>query len=319
VIRSVRDLFFVASLATAFCASFAAAPARAADDPVVRVATLPIDPTAEIFYAQELGFFKKAGISVEVSTFTNGGASAAALVGGAVDIGLADLVSMASAHSRGLPLTYLVPGAVYTKDAQTYFLIVRKASTIKTAKDLHGKTIAVNGIKNINQIPTEAWIDNNGGDAKSVKFVEMPYPSMVPALDAARVDAAAVTEPTLALTQGKYRVLSLSDKNVAPSFLVAGYATTSDFAQKHPELVKKFVTAMVETAKWANTHRPQSAAILAKVSKLTPDVTDRMVRAYYGERLDAAQIQPVIDAAVKYGVIGKSFPASEIIAADGAR
>jgi ABC-type nitrate/sulfonate/bicarbonate transport system substrate-binding protein len=50
-----------------------------ADDTTLKIATLPIDPTAAIFYAQELGYFKKAGLNVEISSFTNGGASGAAL------------------------------------------------------------------------------------------------------------------------------------------------------------------------------------------------------------------------------------------------
>jgi len=39
--------------------------------------------------------------------------------------------------------------------------------------DINGKTIAINGLKNINEIPTDAWIDNNGGDSKTLKFIEM--------------------------------------------------------------------------------------------------------------------------------------------------
>lgn len=37
-----------------------------------------------------------------------------------------------------------------------------------------------------------------------------------------------------------------------------------------------------------------------------------MLRSYYGEKLSPL-LQPVIDAAAKYGAIANSFPASEII------
>jgi hypothetical protein len=70
---------------------------------------------------------------------------------------------MTSAHAHGLPLTYLAPAGVYKKGAETYEIAVPDASPIHTAKDFDGKTIAVNGLKNINEIPTDAWIDNNGG------------------------------------------------------------------------------------------------------------------------------------------------------------
>jgi hypothetical protein len=53
---------------------------------------------------------------------------------------------------------------------------------------------------------------------------------------------------------------------------------------------------------------------LSKYSKLPLETALRMHRAYYGEKLDPALIQPVIDATAKYGVIDKPFPAAAIIA-----
>jgi NitT/TauT family transport system substrate-binding protein len=299
-------------------AVFVLAPAPAAvraDDAALAIGTIPIDPTAEVYYAQEMGFFKKAGLNVTITPFASGGAIASAVVGGAVDIGLADSVSMTSAHAHGLPLTYLAPAGVYKKGAETYEIAVPDASPIHTAKDFDGKTIAVNGLKNINEIPTDAWIDNNGGDSKSVKFIEMPYPAMLPALDAKSVDGVALVEPfmTFALAKGGYRLISLTDHNLAPQFAVAGWAATKPWAAAHPDLVKKFVAVMNETAKWANANHAQSGAILTRIAKLPPGLADKMQRAYYGERLDPAMLQPVIDATAKYGVIPKSFPASEII------
>ena len=290
------------------------APAGA-DDATLTIGTIPIDPTAEVYYAQEMGFFKKAGLTVTITPFTSGGAIASAVVGGAVDIGLTDSVSMTSAHARGVPLTYLAPAGVYKKGAETYVIAVPDGSPIKTAKDFNGKTIAVNGLKNINEIPTDAWIDNNGGDSKTVKFIEMPYPAMLPALDAKSVDGVAIVEPfmTFAAAKGSYRLISLTEKNLAPQFAVAGWSTTTDWARKHPDLAKKFIAVMSQTARWANANHTQSAQILSTIAKMPVDVANKMERAYYGERLEPALLQPVIDATAKYGVIAKPFPAAEII------
>jgi NitT/TauT family transport system substrate-binding protein len=295
-----------------------AVPPAQAQEATLTIGTIPIDPTAEVYYAQEMGFFKKAGLNVTITPFTSGGAIAAAVVGGAVNIGLADSVSMTSAHSRGVPLTYLAPAGIYKKGAETYVIAVPEASTIKTAKDFAGKTIAVNGLKNINEIPTDAWIDNNGGDASKTKFIEMPYPAMLPALDSGSIDGAAIVEPfmTIAAGKGKYRLISLTEKNLAPQFAVAGWTTTKEWAAAHPDLVKKFVAVMNETAKWANANHDKSSVILATVAKMEPALTAKMERAYYGERLEPGLLQPVIDATAKYGVIPKPFPAAEIIDAN---
>jgi len=149
-----------------------------------------------------------------------------------------------------------------------------------------------------------------------VKFVEMPYPAMLPALDAGTIDGAAIVEPFMTFSQakpGKYRLISLTDRNLAPVFAVAGWSTTVDWARKHPDLAKKFVDVMLETARWANANHAQSAMILSAIAKIPPEVAGKMERAYYGERLEPGLLQPVIDATAKYGVIPKAFPASEVI------
>jgi NitT/TauT family transport system substrate-binding protein len=319
---SPNRYYRVALAALAALALLPQATPAGAQDATLTIGTIPIDATAEVYYAQEMGFFKKAGLNVTITPFTSGGAIAVAVVGGSLDIGLADSVSMTSAHARGVPLTYLAPAAVYKKGAQTYVIAVPDASPIRTAKDFNGKTIAVNGLKNINEIPTDAWIDNNGGNSKTVKFVEMPYPSMLAAIDAGTIDGAAIVEPFMTFAQakpGKYRLISLVKGNLAPAFAVAGWATTVDWARKHPDLVKRFIAVMDETAHWANVSHAQSAVILSAVAKMPPEVANKMERAYYGPRLDPALLQPVIDATAKYGVISKSFPASEIIDANALR
>jgi len=301
----------------AAAASLAAvAPARRASaDDTLRLGALLLDNTAEVFYARELGMFQRAGLNVDITTFPSGGAAASALVGGAVDISIGDMLSVAEAHAQGIPLTYLAPATVYTKAFPAYELLVAIDSPIHVARDFNGKTVATNALKNILQVPTEAWIDNNGGDAKSVKFIEVPFPTMAPAILDGRVDAASISEPfiTNALDSGKFRKISVAERNVAPEFMFSGWTTTTAYAAQHPDVIKKFVAVMLESARWGNANRPQSAQILVGVNKMPPEVAAKMLRSYYGEKLLPALLQPVIDAAAKYGAIASSFAAAEII------
>jgi NitT/TauT family transport system substrate-binding protein len=292
------------------------APAQPAlADDTLRIGALLLDNTAEVFYARELGMFKRAGLDVDITTFPSGGAAASALVGGAVDISISDTLTMVEAHSRNVPLTYLAPATVYTKALPAYALLVGADSPIRVARDFNGKTVATNALKNILQVPTEAWIDNNGGDSKTVKFIEVPFPTMGAAILDGRIDAASISEPfiTNALDSGKFRMISVSERNVAPEFMFSGWTTTTDYAAAHPDTIKKFVAVMLESARWGNANRPQSAQILVGVNKMSPEVAAKMMRSYYGEKLSGALLQPVIDAAVKYGAIASSFPAAEII------
>lgn len=279
----------------------------------LRIGTIPIDPAFECFYAQDRGTFKAAGIDASIQPLSSGGAVAAAIAGGAIDVGNVDLVTIAAAHSRGVPFVILAAAGEFTPIAPTYVLLVPKSSPIVSARDFSGKTVAVNGLKNINQIPTQAWIDNNGGDSRSVKFVEMPFPSMLPALRNGQIDAAAVTEPTWSASGDEFRVISLTRKNLAPWFLVAGWVALRPWVDAHRDLAQRFAGAMRDTARWANVAHAATAAMLSQTSKLPIAVAERMHRAYYGESLSPALIQPVIDAAARYGVIEQRFPARDLL------
>jgi NitT/TauT family transport system substrate-binding protein len=302
--------------ASAAAAATALIPhAARADDTVLRIGALQFDTAAEVYFAQGGGFFKKAGLNVEIQPFTAGVAALSALFGGSLDIAICDAVGTATAHSRGFPVTYLAPGCVYTRAAQASWLVVLSTSSIKSAKDLNGKSVGTNALKNIVQIPTSAWIDNNGGDSKTVKFVELPVPLMASAVEDGRLDAAIVSEPfiTDAQTGNKFRIISLADNNVAPEFLYSGWTSTIDWVAKNPDIAKRFVGAMAETARWANANHALTAQILSRITKVPLEVTTKMGRVYFGEKFVLAQYQPVIDASAKYGAIPKSFPAADVI------
>lgn len=285
---------------------------------VLRVGAIPIDPCGELFYGLDFGAFKKAGLDVQLQMMRNGATIAAAIVGGSLDLGLCDLVAASAGHSRGLPFTYVVSAAVYTPEAPGHALLVKKTSAIRTAKEFEGKTIATGGLHGIDHVTTQAWLDKNGADWKAVKFTEIPYPSMTAALDADTVDAMVITEPFWSLTEGRFRGFELGDGGVANRFLISGYIATTDWAKKNTDVARKFATVVRDMGRWGNANHAASAAIMAKYTKLAPDVLAKMERSYYGDRLTPALLQPLIEAGVKYGSVPKSFPGGELIFAPSA-
>jgi NitT/TauT family transport system substrate-binding protein len=279
----------------------------------IKLATIPIDTGAEAFYAADQGFFKKNDLDIEIERISNGSAITAAVVSGSLDIGFSNVISLAIAFQHGVPITLIAPGSVYNTKAPTTVCSVATGSPIKTAKDLNGKIFATNGLKNIGEFAPRAWIDRNGGDSSTVKFVEMPFPDMAAALAAGRIDAAVLAEPTATVAKSQLRFLSKCYDGPGNDYLLGAWFVTTAWATAHPDLVKKFQQAMRETAVWANANHPATAAILAREAKIDPAIALSMNRAPYAERLDPAQIQPVIDVTAKYGSLPAPFPATELI------
>jgi NitT/TauT family transport system substrate-binding protein len=279
----------------------------------LKVGIVPVEAAAETFYAIDMGFFKKEGLDVDLQIMQNGSAIAAAVAGGSLDVGFADVISIASAHAHGLPFVYLAPALLNSYTAPTLAMVVAGDGSIHDPKDLNGKTIAVNGINNITMVPFEAWIDKSGGDSKTVKWIEIPVIAANDALQAGKVDGATLGEPfvTFGVDKGE-RAIYVQKNGIAPRYVLAGFMTTTDWVAKNPAVAAKFAAAIREAGEWANANHDASAAILAKYTHVPLAVLQRMRRGDYAGALAVSDFQPVIDAAATYGVLTKPFPASEL-------
>ena len=106
-------------------------------------------------------------------------------------------------------------------------------------------------------------------------------------------------------------MLAKTHDAIAPEFLVGAWFSTTGWAKEHADAIRRFRAVIVETARWANVHHDESAKILEKYTHLaTPP---GMRRVPFAEKAEAAAIQPVIDAAAKYGVLKSAFPATELL------
>ncbi len=272
----------------------------------------PNDTGALIFYAADMGFYEKAGLRVKVTLLNSSGSISSAVASGAVQIGSFAVSVGALAREKGIPLVMIAPAGLYLSTAPTSGLIVRKDSLIRRAADLNGKTIATRDISNMSYFGAKQWIDKNGGDSKTVRWVEIPDTSDVAALQAGRIDAASVSEPALddALRGGEVRSLAPIFDAISKRFLISGYFTSEDYAKAHPDIVRKFAEVIVATARWANHNRAQSAAILEKYAQAP--VLPGSTRVTYAERLQSADVQPVLDLLLNYGLLKAPMRAKDL-------
>jgi NitT/TauT family transport system substrate-binding protein len=283
----------------------------------LNVAAIPSDIAGSAYYAADNGYFKKAGLDAQFLGITNGAAITAAVLGGSADIGYSNVISLAIAHTKGLPITILFPANLHVHEAPTAGLLaVLKTSPIVAAKDFNGKVIAVSGINNIADIAMRNWIDKNGGDSKTVKSLELPFPQMKAAVEAGRIDGAAcdtTSDATLGKPGDTLRLIASTFDSVSTRFAPSVWFSTTDWVSKHTAEARAFVAGMRESAQWSTSHHRESAVILAKYTHVTPEQIGEFQRATYGDHLTPELIQPNIDVAAKYGVIKATFPAAELI------
>jgi NitT/TauT family transport system substrate-binding protein len=158
------------------------------------------------------------------------------------------------------------------------------------------------------------WLDANGADSSTVKFIELPYSAMPAALEAGRIDAAHVAEPFISVAKEHARVLASADDALGKRYLRTVWFARTSWVAAHPDIVSRFAAVIRQTALWANDKRNQakSAAILVQHAKIDPALIASMTRARYGESLDPALLQPEIDLNAKYDHFA-AFPAAELV------
>jgi len=264
-------------------------------------------------YAAALGLFRKAGLAVDIELMSSGEAGAAAIVGGAADIGSTNVMSLAVAYKKGIDFALVAPGSEYRSTKPTFALLVPKSSPLQSPKDLVGKTVAVIAINDLNTMSTRLWLERAGVDPQGVRYVELPVPQMQAALERGTVDAVTIASPSLDNALQSARVLAYPYNAVGERFLVSGWYARRSWVAEHRDAVAKFASAVLEAQAWANRHPAESGKMLSELTKLDPAVVARMTRTTFAERVDPSLIQPLIDLAAHNKLLASPFPASELV------
>jgi NitT/TauT family transport system substrate-binding protein len=282
----------------------------------LRIALLPSEIAAGAYYANDLGYFKSEGIDAQITSLQNGSAITAAVVSGAMDTGFSNTFSLIVAHDKGLPVSILSGTDVHrASDPTNGILEVLKASPVRGAKDLTGKTIGVSSLSNTTFYALKNWIDKNGGDSKAVHYVEIPIPQMADAVRAGRIDAGTMdaANADAATSRAELRRIASTYDSIAKTFMAGAWFTSSAWAQNNPDTTKKFVAAMRKASVWANAHPADAVKIFIKYSRFSEADLLAAPRPFFATTTTSDLIQPVIDVAAQYLAIKASFPAHDLL------
>lgn len=306
-----RSAFILAAAAVA-----GARPARAQAPSTVRVGALFTDANLGPYYAQELGLFAKAGLSVELVPLTSGGAGLTGLTARSIDVGSSTAIQMASAFLNGVQFQYFAAAAVVdASDAGIAGLCVAKDSSIKTARDFEGKTVSVFSLRDGSQLAIEAYLARNGIDLAKVTFVELPLPAQGGAFERGTISGAFCAEPFLSAPTVNYRMLANYVDLMGDRFLATAWLSTPAWLKENTATARKFADVMYETARWANNkaNLERRNEMIVKQTKMEPAAVQRMAHATFATRLDPALIQKTLDIAYKLKYLSQPVRAEQLI------
>jgi NitT/TauT family transport system substrate-binding protein len=277
---------------------------------------VPEESAVPALYAEQAGIFRHYGLDLQLEVQRSGTAIAAAVAGGAYQVGKSSIVPLIIAHAKGIPFEIVAAGGLYSAQHPHIGLLVRSDSPIHTAADLNGKTLGVSSLDDLYTIGIKNWMDKNGGNSSSLKIVELPISAVAAAIEEGRIDAGGSTTPQMpeAVATGKVRILAYMFDSISPLFMYTGWFSTADYVRNNRKTIDAFARAMHQSAEYVNAHHQQTIDLLANYSGIDRTAIAHMTRATMGTTLDPKLLQPAIDVCARYKVIPAPFDAVAMLA-----
>ncbi len=187
---------------------------------------------------------------------TGGAGYQEAMSSGSIDIASSGETPMIYSYAAGNPVRII---AAYPKGGSLNAIVVRKDSGINSVRDLKGKKVAAAFGGNNHKFLVEVLGLNGLTIGKDVKFFNLQDNDAPPALLRGDIDAFSTGFQKALLLETKEKVKIIYDVTQYENWSGIGiYSVRKEYAEKHPEVVKAFLKAIIRTNKWIQEHPDES-------------------------------------------------------------
>lgn len=265
----------------------------------------PVISGADVYVAQQQGYFAAHHLKVAVKSLNGGAAIVPALESGAVQVGETNVVSVIQGAAHGISEPCFAGANTDPKGGAYLSLVAGPKSGAHSAADLKGKTVAVNAVDGVNQLLVSAYLTAHGVHPSSVHFIALQYPDMPGALTAGRVDAAVTSEPFTTISRGRGGVLlagtPLQYVHGAPTY--SCWNASASWLSSHKKQAREFAAAMDQADAWINAHPAAFRKLAAAHLTMTPAILSKITLPVFTGALSAGDITNWESAAKQYGLI----------------
>jgi NitT/TauT family transport system substrate-binding protein len=278
----------------------------------------PIGQEAFVKLGLDKGIFRQEGLDLKLLPVASGAAAVAQLVNGQLQAAYGGVSGVIAASAKGIGLQIVAGGALdYKKpEGSEWETLVRADSGINSFKDLAGKTVALNSLNCCWHFWVREVVAKQGGDPKSVKFVQIPFADQVAAAKKGRVDAVTTLQPFgTELKEAGFK--SLGDPAAIAqgdqSNGSAGIFMDKKAIEQQPEVVARFKKALAAAAKYANDHPAEVRQVIVKETGAPAALIDKAPIPVYTADVTRGSVEHEAGYLVKYGVLDKAPPFATLV------
>jgi len=210
-----------------------------------------------LYLAQDLGYFKEKGLTVDLPTIEEASMYMAAQASGKLSGSASTLDEILKYRPQfcfkavaALDESYGGDGIVVSKD-------------INSLQDLKGKAVAVNE-GSVSQFWLNYLLKKQGMKMSDLTIQNMTADDAATAFIAGRVPAAVTWEPHLSFVRSKQQGKVLADSSSTPGVIVDVVALNCDVIDKQPDDVRALVSGLYKAVQYTKDHPTEAYAIMAK-------------------------------------------------------
>jgi NitT/TauT family transport system substrate-binding protein len=286
------------------------------------VDAFPAIDSAGLYIAKMDGLFAAQGLDVTIEPLTNPPPSTQTLIDGQAagkyDITAGDYVTYIQNELDGKAKLRIVAEASFLQP-NVLALLVKEGSSINAIGQLRGRTISVNAPNDIGTLLVDSLLLEHGIAPKLVKFNnDVAFPNVAHTLGDNQVSASFSPEPFTSLDEetGGIEELADLDQGSTQDFPIQGYVVTQEWADKYPNTLKAFTTALSQGQEIADTNRAAVEKAVEVYLKVAPPVAAFISLPTFPLGVDAVRLQRVVSAMVRFDLLPRrdsSFKISSMI------
>jgi NitT/TauT family transport system substrate-binding protein len=247
-------------------------PAGAQDKPELPKVRLAVGGKSAIFYlplsvTERLGYFRDAGLEIEIADVQSGARALQSLVGGSAEMGVGTFDHTIQMQAKGQPVVAVAqygryPGFVLAT-------VTSKSIDYRGPQSLKGLKIGVTSPGSSTHFMAAYMLVRSGLSIDAAAFVGTGVTSTaVAAARRAEIDAIVSSDPMISLMQSERLVEVVADTRTSEG-TQAVYGgpypggvvyTTPAFMERNPRTVQAVVTAFVRALKWMSIHSADEIA-----------------------------------------------------------
>ncbi len=304
--------------------SSGAAPRLKLEKTSIVVDAFPAIDSAGLYIAQMNGLFAQQGLHVTIVRTTTPPPTTQDLIKGQVagkyDITAGDYVSyIVNQLGAGAPKADLrIVAEASFLQPNVLALLVRGGSSISTIGQLKNKNVSVNAPNDIGTVLVDSLLVEHGLTTRAVRYSNVPFPNVGPALQDNTVSASFAPEPFVSLFEANADTQELADldQGSTANFPIQGYAVTAAWAKKYPNTLRAFTTALSQGQEIADTDRAAVESAIEKYLGVKKQFAAFISLPSFPLGVDAVRLQRVVGAMVRFNLLpqsDKSFQVSSMI------